>query len=59
MVSGDGPRPTRVRYMVLGFVIAAYFITYMDRVLLSASVPSIEKEFGFSTITMGWVLFCY
>lgn len=59
IVSGGGPRPTRVRYMVLGFVIAAYFITYMDRVLLSASVPSIEKEFGFTTITMGWVLFCY
>jgi sugar phosphate permease len=52
-------RPTRARYKVLAFVIAAYFITYIDRVLLSVSAPFIEREFGFSTITMGWVLFCY
>ena len=52
-------KPTRARYKVLAFVIAAYFITYIDRVLLSVSAPFIEREFGFSTITMGWVLFCY
>jgi len=51
--------PTQVRYKVLGFVVAAYMITYLDRILLSAAEPFIEKEFGFSTITMGWVLFCY
>jgi sugar phosphate permease len=54
-----GIKPSRARYQVLAFVVAAYFITYIDRVLLSASVPSIEKEFGFTTITMGWVLFSY
>lgn len=52
-------KPTRARYKVLAFVIAAYFITYIDRVLLSVSAPFIEREFGFTTITMGWVLFCY
>jgi len=52
-------KPTRARYKVLAFVIAAYFITYIDRVLLSVSAPFIEREFGFSTITMGWVLFSY
>jgi sugar phosphate permease len=31
-------------------------ITYMDRVVISAAVPSIQKEFGFSIITMGWIL---
>jgi len=51
--------PSRARYLVLAFVIAAYFITYIDRVLLSVAEPFIEKSFGFSTITMGWVLFCY
>ena len=51
--------PSRARYLVLAFVIAAYFITYIDRVLLSVAEPFIEQSFGFSTITMGWVLFCY
>ena len=31
-------------------------ITYMDRVVISCAVPSIQKEFGFSLITMGWIL---
>lgn len=52
-------RASRARYKVLGFVIAAYFITYIDRVLLSVAAPFIEKDFGITTITMGWVLFCY
>jgi len=54
-----GARPTRIRYVVLAFVITAYFITYLDRVLLSVATPFIEREFSFDTITMGWVLFCY
>jgi MFS transporter, ACS family, glucarate transporter len=51
--------PTRVRYIVLLLTVAAYMITYLDRVLLSAAVPSIQKELGFSLITMGWVLGSY
>jgi MFS family permease len=31
-------------------------ITYMDRVVISSAVPSIQKEFGFSMVTMGWIL---
>jgi sugar phosphate permease len=31
-------------------------ITYMDRVVISAAVPSIQKEFGFSIITIAWIL---
>jgi len=31
-------------------------ITYMDRTAISSAVPSIQKEFGFSLITMGWIL---
>ena len=57
--TGRAIPPTRARYLVLAFIIAAYFITYVDRVLLSVAEPFIEKSFGFSTITMGWVLFCY
>ena len=28
----------------------------MDRVVISTAVPSIQKEFGFSIVTMGWIL---
>ena len=49
-------RPTRVRHVVLGLTVAAYMITYMDRVVISSAVPSIQEEFGFSIITMGWIL---
>src|SRR5438132_6091616 len=51
-----GIRPTRVRHIVLGLTVAAYMITYMDRVVISSAVPSIQKEFGFSLVTMGWIL---
>jgi len=52
-------RPTRVRYLVLGAVVAAYFITYMVRVMLSNAEPTLEKEFGFDITTFGWILFAY
>ena len=42
--------------MVLALTVAAYVITYMDRVVISTAVPSIQKEFGFSIVTMGWIL---
>src|SRR5215471_1122908 len=48
--------PTRVRRTVLGLTVAAYMITYMDRVVMSAAVPSIQKEFGFSLVTMGLIV---
>lgn len=49
-------RPARARHVVLGLTVAVYMITYMDRVVISAAVPSIQKEFGFSLVTMGWIL---
>jgi sugar phosphate permease len=58
--SGQSPRvltrPTRVRHVVLGLTVAAYMITYMDRVVISSAVPSIQKEFGFDMVAMGWIL---
>jgi len=48
--------PTHVRHVVLGLTVAAYMITYMDRVVMSAAVPSIQKEFGFSLVTMGLIV---
>ncbi|MDB5456728.1 MAG: putative permease [Caulobacter sp.] len=56
MAQAQSPvRPTRVRHMVLWLTVAAYMITYMDRVVISIAAPSIQKEFGFSLITMGWI----
>src|SRR5690348_12959285 len=49
-------RPTRVRHVVLWLTVAAYMITYMDRVAISSAVPSIRKEMGFSMEAMGWIL---
>ena len=49
-------RPTRIRHVVLWLTVMAYLITYMDRVVISAAMPSIKKEFGFDTITVGWIL---
>jgi MFS family permease len=49
-------RPTHVRHVVLAMTVAAYMITYMDRTVISSATPVIQKEFGFSLITMGWIL---
>jgi len=49
-------RPTRTRHVVLGMTVAIYMITYMDRTIISSAAPVIQKELGFSLITMGWIL---
>jgi MFS family permease len=49
-------RPTRVRHIVLWLTVAAYLITYMDRVVISSAAPLIREEFGFDLVTMGWIL---
>ncbi|VXC99238.1 putative sulfoacetate transporter SauU [Sphingomonas sp. 8AM] len=48
-------RPTRVRHAVLWLTVLAYLITYMDRVVIATAAPSIQKEYGFSLVTMGWI----
>jgi MFS family permease len=49
-------RPTRIRHVVLWITVAAYMITYMDRVVISATAPLIREEFHLSVTGMGWVL---
>jgi len=51
--------PTHIRYIVLALTVAVYLITYLDRTLLSAAAPSIQKEMGFSIQTLGWILASY
>jgi sugar phosphate permease len=55
MAAPTTTRPTHTRFVVLGFIVAAYMITYMDRVNLASAVPVIQKDLGFSMITIGWI----
>src|SRR5258708_25389145 len=48
-------RPTRARYVVLGLIVAAYVITYMDRVNISSAMPVIQRDLGLSAIAVGWI----
>jgi sugar phosphate permease len=48
-------RPTNIRRKMLWLTVAVYMITYMDRVVIATAAPSIQKEFSFSLITMGWI----
>lgn len=45
----------RRRWRVLALVFAAAWITYLDRVCLSAAAPSIRAELGLSQVEMGYV----
>ncbi len=56
MIERGTNRPTNVRHVVLGLTVAAYLITYMDRVNIASAVPVIQKELGFSMVTVGWIL---
>src|SRR5579862_8316226 len=49
-------RPTRTRHVVLGLTVAAYMITYMDRVNIASAIPVMQKELGLSMVTVGWIL---
>src|SRR5262249_26313371 len=55
--AGSSPaRPTRRRHVVLWLTVAAYLITYMDRVVIASAVPRIREEFALDLITTGWIL---
>jgi len=48
-------RPTHTRHVVLALIVGAYMITYMDRVNIASAVPVIQRDMGFSMITIGWI----
>jgi MFS family permease len=47
------PRPSHVRYGVLGFVCILSMITYLDRVCFGQAAVYIQKEFGLSEVQKG------
>jgi sugar phosphate permease len=53
--SSTPARPSHTRHFVLALVVAAYMITYMDRVNIASAVPVIQKDMGFSMVTIGWI----
>lgn len=55
LTSRSTQRPTHARHVVLALVVGAYMITYMDRVNLASAVPVIQRDLGFSMITIGWI----
>lgn len=48
-------KPTKARHSVLALIVAAYVITYMDRVNISSAAPVIQRELGLTAITVGWI----
>ncbi|MGH9657795.1 MAG: MFS transporter, partial [Bryobacteraceae bacterium] len=44
------------RHVVLWLTVAVYMIAYMDRLVISALVPVIQSDLGFSLTTVGWIL---
>src|SRR5690606_8887200 len=56
MSSPAAVRPTRIRHIVLWLTVLLYMVTYFDRVLISTAMPSIQREFAFSDVTVGWIL---
>jgi MFS transporter, ACS family, glucarate transporter len=51
-----GPKPTRVRYLVVAFLAGMTFILYLDRVCISQAATSIKKDLDISNTRMGWIL---
>ncbi len=56
MQAHHAQRPTRIRHIVLWLTVAAYMITYMDRVVISSAAPAMREEFGFSLVHMSWII---
>ena len=51
----EAARPTHIRWIVMGIVMAIMAVTALNRLNLSIAGKYIEEEFSFSTISMGRV----
>ncbi len=50
------PRPTRIRFRVLGFLASLSFVLYLDRVCIGKAVVEIQKDLGLSNTQIGYAL---
>lgn len=54
--SADTPRPSRLRWVMIGFAFFATVINYLDRQTLSVTAPLLKEEFRMSDEHYGLVL---
>src|SRR5258708_495662 len=52
-------RPTRARFVVLGWLCALAFILYLDRVCMGQAVKPIQDEMGLTNTEMSFVLMAF
>ncbi len=52
---GAPPRPTRVRFGVLGFACSLSLLTYLDRICVMRAKENMQHDLGFSNVEMGWI----
>ena len=50
------PRPTRARYVAVGFAMVLAIIQYLDRVGISQAAPAIQRDLHLSKVQMSWAL---
>ena len=49
------PSSTRVRYRVVGFMLALGAVTYLDRACIATLSPDIRRDLGLSKDQMSWI----
>jgi len=49
-------RPTRARYVAVGFAMSLAVIQYLDRVGISQAAPFIQRDLHLSKVEMSWAL---
>lgn len=53
--AGERPETSRVRHVVLGFVLALIAVAYLDRVCIATAAPAIRRDLGLDEEQMGFV----
>src|SRR5580765_533597 len=52
----DSPRPSRLRWLMIGFAFLATVINYLDRQTLSVVAPALREQFHMSNEAYGYVI---
>lgn len=53
--SPPNPRPSRVRYFMLGLIVIAVTINYLDRAIIGIAAPALREQFHLDAAELGWV----
>lgn len=51
-----GAPPTRIRYLILGFLFLVTALTYADRQTLTIVQKAVSDKFGFDSVVMGYLI---